>query len=291
MEKLWAGAAHGALDAAADSFNSSIGVDSRMYKEDIRGSMAHAAMLAKCGIISPNEGSRLIEGLGGILADLESGALAIDPSAEDIHSFVESELTARLGDVGKKLHTARSRNDQVALDTRLYLRSAAGKTVGLLRSLIRALAAQAERNADAVMPGYTHLQARAARHLRPPAAGLRHDVRARHRPHRGRRQAHERLPPRLRRAGRHHLPHRPRHDRRGAGLRRLLPQQPRRRLRPRLLRGACLRPGAGDGAPLPPLRGAGALLQLGVSALSPSRTPTRRAPPSCRRKKTPTCAS
>ena len=158
MEKLWAGAAHGALDAAADSFNSSIGVDSRMYKEDIRGSMAHAAMLAKCGIISPNEGSRLIEGLGGILADLESGALAIDPSAEDIHSFVESELTARLGDVGKKLHTARSRNDQVALDTRLYLRSAAGKTVGLLRSLIRALAAQAERNADAVMPGYTHLQ-------------------------------------------------------------------------------------------------------------------------------------
>ena len=106
--------------------------------------------------------------------------------------------------------------------------------------------------------------ARAARHLCPPAAGLRHDVRARHRPHGGRREAHESLPPRLRRAGRHHLPHRPRHDRRGAGLRRLLPQQPRRRLRPRLLRGARLRPGAGDGAPLPPLRGAGALLQLGV---------------------------
>ena len=80
MEKLWAGRAHGALDAAADSFNSSISVDSRMYKEDIRGSIAHAAMLAKCGIISPDEGSRLIEGLGGILADLESGALAIDPS-------------------------------------------------------------------------------------------------------------------------------------------------------------------------------------------------------------------
>ena len=158
MEKLWAGRAHGALDAAADSFNSSISVDSRMYKEDIRGSIAHAAMLAKCGIISPDEGSRLIEGLGGILADLESGALAIDPSAEDILSFVESELTARLGDVGKKLHTARSRNDQVAVDTRLYLRGEAEQTVLLLKELIRAIASTAGRTQDAIMPGYTHLQ-------------------------------------------------------------------------------------------------------------------------------------
>ena len=158
MEKLWAGRAHGALDAAADSFNSSISVDSRMYREDIRGSIAHAAMLAKCGIISPDEGSRLIEGLGGILADLESGALAIDPSAEDIHSFVESELTARLGDVGKKLHTARSRNDQVAVDTRLYLRGEAEQTVLLLKELIRAIASTAGRTQDAIMPGYTHLQ-------------------------------------------------------------------------------------------------------------------------------------
>ena len=158
MEKLWAGRAHGALDAAADSFNSSISVDSRMYREDIRGSIAHAAMLAKCGIISPYEGSRLIEGLGGILADLESGALAIDPSAEDIHSFVESELTARLGDVGKKLHTARSRNDQVAVDTRLYLRGEAEQTVLLLKELIRAIASTAGRTQDAIMPGYTHLQ-------------------------------------------------------------------------------------------------------------------------------------
>ena len=158
MEKLWAGRAHGALDAAADSFNSSISVDSRMYKEDIRGSIAHAAMLAKCGIISPDEGSRLIEGLGGILADLESGALAIDPSAEDIHSFVEAELTARLGDVGKKLHTARSRNDQVAVDTRLYLRGEAERTVLLLKELIRAIASTAGRTQDAIMPGYTHLQ-------------------------------------------------------------------------------------------------------------------------------------
>ena len=158
MEKLWAGAAHGALDAAADSFNSSISVDSRMYKEDIRGSMAHAAMLAKCGIVSAEEGAQLIAGLGGILADLESGALAIDPAAEDIHSFVESTLTARLGDVGKKLHTARSRNDQVALDTRLYLRGEAEQTVLLLKELIRAIASTAGRTQDAIMPGYTHLQ-------------------------------------------------------------------------------------------------------------------------------------
>ena len=158
MEKLWAGAAHGALDAAADSFNSSIGVDSRMYREDIRGSMAHAAMLAKCGIVSAEEGAQLIAGLGGILADLESGTLAIDPSAEDIHSFVESELTARLGDVGKKLHTARSRNDQVAVDTRLYLRGEAEQTVLLLKELIRAIASTAGRTQDAIMPGYTHLQ-------------------------------------------------------------------------------------------------------------------------------------
>ena len=158
MEKLWAGAAHGALDAAADSFNSSIGVDARMYKEDIRGSMAHAAMLAKCGIVSSEEGAQLIAGLGGILADLESGALAIDPAAEDIHSFVESTLTARLGDVGKKLHTARSRNDQVAVDTRLYLRGEAEQTVLLLKELIRAIASTAGRTQDAIMPGYTHLQ-------------------------------------------------------------------------------------------------------------------------------------
>ena len=158
MEKLWAGAAHGALDAAADSFNSSIGVDARMYKEDIRGSMAHAAMLAKCGIVSSEEGAQLIAGLGGILADLESGTLAIDPAAEDIHSFVEATLTARLGDVGKKLHTARSRNDQVAVDTRLYLRGEAEQTVLLLKELIRAIASTAGRTQDAIMPGYTHLQ-------------------------------------------------------------------------------------------------------------------------------------
>ena len=158
MEKLWAGRAHGALDKAADDFNSSISVDQRMYRQDIRGSMAHAAVLAKLGIVSGAEGAQLIEGLGGILADIDEGRLEIDPAAEDIHSFVEGVLTERLGDTGRKLHTARSRNDQVALDTRLYLRDRTADTIELIAKLIDALCAQAEKNADAVMPGYTHLQ-------------------------------------------------------------------------------------------------------------------------------------
>ena len=148
LEKLWAGRAHGALDKAADDFNSSISVDSRMYC-----SMAHAAMLAKQGIISAAEGKALIEGLGGILADIDEGKLAIDPAAEDIHSFIEAVLTERLGDTGRKLHTARSRNDQVAVDTRLYLRDAAAETIELIAKLISALCAQAEKNSDAIMPG------------------------------------------------------------------------------------------------------------------------------------------
>ena len=158
MEKLWAGRAHGALDKAADDFNSSISVDQRMYRQDIRGSMAHAAVLAKLGIVSGAEGAQLIEGLGGILADIDEGRLEIDPAAEDIHSFVEGVLTERLGDTGRKLHTARSRNDQVALDTRLYLRDRTADTIELIAKLIDALCAHAEKNADAVMPGYTHLQ-------------------------------------------------------------------------------------------------------------------------------------
>ena len=158
MEKLWAGRAHGALDKAADDFNSSISVDSRMYRQDIRGSIAHAGVLAKMGIVSDAEGTAIIEGLGGILAEIDSGKLQIDPAAEDIHSFVEGVLTERLGDTGRKLHTARSRNDKVALDTRLYLRDRTADTIELIVKLINALCDQAEKNADAVMPGYTHLQ-------------------------------------------------------------------------------------------------------------------------------------
>ncbi len=158
MAKLWAGRTTAETDTLADEFNSSIAVDGRMYREDITGSMAHAAMLAKCGIIEPGEADALIDGLSGILADIESGALTIDPSAEDIHMFVEAVLTERLGDVGKKLHTARSRNDQVALDFRMHLRSACdGLTEGIL-SLVAALTDRAEAEAETVMPGYTHLQ-------------------------------------------------------------------------------------------------------------------------------------
>ncbi len=122
MAKMWAGRTDGQTEKIADDFNSSIHFDCRMYKQDITGSMAHAAMLAAQDIISQNDADQLIEGLEQILADLDSGALVIDIECEDIHMFVEQVLTQRLGDVGKKLHTARSRNDQVALDIRMYLR-------------------------------------------------------------------------------------------------------------------------------------------------------------------------
>ncbi len=158
MAKLWAGRTTAETDTLADEFNSSIAVDGRMYREDITGSMAHAAMLAKCGIIESAEADALIDGLSGILADLESGALTIDPTAEDIHMFVEAVLTERLGDVGKKLHTARSRNDQVALDFRMHLRTVCDDLTGQVLSLVEALTERAEAEAETVMPGYTHLQ-------------------------------------------------------------------------------------------------------------------------------------
>ena len=158
MAKMWAGRAAGQLDQAADDFNSSLRFDSRMYRQDIMGSLAHAAMLAKCGILSPAERDQLTEGLMGVLEDLENGKLSLDPAAEDIHMFVEQVLTERLGDVGKKLHTARSRNDQVALDLRLWLREESGKVQTQLRALIGVIADQAEANTDAIVPGYTHLQ-------------------------------------------------------------------------------------------------------------------------------------
>ncbi len=158
MAKMWAGRTDGVTDQVADDFNSSISFDSRMYKQDITGSMAHAAMLAKQGILTGAESETLIEGLAGILADLESGALSIDLSCEDIHMFVEQELTARLGDVGKKLHTARSRNDQVALDLRMYLRDETDAITGKLRELVEVLLTQAKDNREVIMPGYTHLQ-------------------------------------------------------------------------------------------------------------------------------------
>ncbi len=158
MAKMWAGRTAGITDSIADDFNSSIRFDCKMYQEDIHGSMAHAAMLGGKGIISQAEAQTLIDGLQGILEDLNSGKLEIDLSCEDIHMFVEQVLTQRLGDVGKKLHTARSRNDQVALDLRMYLRTQAEEITELTKSVIQAVTAQAEANKSVIMPGYTHLQ-------------------------------------------------------------------------------------------------------------------------------------
>ena len=155
---MWAGVTAGNTDRLADAFNSSIGVDSRMYREDITGSMAHAAMLASKGIITEEDRKLLTEGLAGILDDIQSGALQIDPDCEDIHMFVEQVLTERIGDTGKKLHTARSRNDQVALDLRMYLRGECDELSALIRSVQGALTTLAEEHKETIMPGYTHLQ-------------------------------------------------------------------------------------------------------------------------------------
>ena len=158
MAKMWAGRTSGVTDSVADDFNSSIRFDCKMYKQDITGSMAHAAMLGARGIIAKKEAESLIDGLQGILDDLESGALEFDFSCEDIHMFVEQVLTQRLGDVGKKLHTARSRNDQVALDLRMYLRSEIDEITALVRDVLDAILEQAQANKSVIMPGYTHLQ-------------------------------------------------------------------------------------------------------------------------------------
>lgn len=158
MAKMWAGRTSGTTDQIADEYNSSIAVDCRMYKQDITGSMAHAAMLGAQGIIGKEEAEKIIDGLQQILDDLESGALEIDMSCEDIHMFVEQVLTERIGDAGKKVHTARSRNDQVALDLRMYLRDEIDEIDALVKEAIEAIVEQAEKNQKAIMPGYTHLQ-------------------------------------------------------------------------------------------------------------------------------------
>ncbi len=158
MAKMWAGRTDGVVDQIAYDFNSSIHFDYRMFRQDIRGSMAHAAMLAKTGIISSSDAEMLISGLGEILADLEDGKLRFDMSCEDIHMFVEEVLTCRLGDVGKKLHTARSRNDQVALDIRMYLRDEIDSITEKVKALIGVILEQSEKEKCTILPGYTHLQ-------------------------------------------------------------------------------------------------------------------------------------
>ena len=158
MAKMWAGRTDGVTSKIADDFNSSISFDSRMFRQDIKGSMAHASMLGACGIIEKTEAEKIIDTLGDILADIESGKLEISKDAEDIHMFIEEVLTERIGDIGKKLHTARSRNDQVALDFRLYLNDETEIIVNKLKDLISEIADKAEEYKTAVMPGYTHLQ-------------------------------------------------------------------------------------------------------------------------------------
>ena len=156
--KLWKGRFQKEADPKTNDFNSSISIDSRMYKEDIEGSIAHATMLGAAGIIDKSESEKICAELEKIEKDIETGALHIDPDAEDIHTFIEGELTARIGNAGKRLHTARSRNDQVALDVRLTLRKECAGLMEQLKELINVLCDQAEEYADTVMPGYTHLQ-------------------------------------------------------------------------------------------------------------------------------------
>ncbi|MBR5252652.1 MAG: argininosuccinate lyase [Clostridia bacterium] len=158
MAKMWDARFSKAENKRVNDFNSSISFDSRMFYEDIEGSIAHATMLGKCGIIASEESEKIVAALRQIRDDIESGALPIDPEAEDIHMFVEEVLTARIGDSGKRLHTARSRNDQVALDIRLYLKKEIGEIRALVLDLLSVIAKVAKENADAVMPGYTHLQ-------------------------------------------------------------------------------------------------------------------------------------
>lgn len=156
--KMWAGRFTKETDERVNDFNSSIKFDARMYRQDIEGSIAHATMLGECGIIAADDSKKIIEGLQGILADIESGALQFDPTAEDIHMFNEAELTKRIGDAGKRLHTARSRNDQVALDIRMNLKVEIREIQALTKELVETLCKIAENNLTTVMPGYTHLQ-------------------------------------------------------------------------------------------------------------------------------------
>ena len=157
-KKMWEGRFKKALDSKVNDFNSSISFDQRMYKEDITGSMAHAAMLGRQNIISKDDAALIIKTLADILSDIDNGSLIPDPTAEDIHMFVEAELTSRIGDAGKRLHTARSRNDQVALDTRMYVRGALKDIRKSVLSLITSIKNKASEHLDSVMPGYTHLQ-------------------------------------------------------------------------------------------------------------------------------------
>ena len=158
MAKMWAGRFQKEENKEVNDFNSSISFDGRMYESDITGSIAHATMLGQKGIISKADSSLICETLADILVDIKNGKLALDPEAEDIHMFVEAELTKRIGEVGKRLHTSRSRNDQVALDIRIELKKDIKEIIEYAKSLLNAILDLAELNKETIMPGYTHLQ-------------------------------------------------------------------------------------------------------------------------------------
>ncbi|MDE6456860.1 MAG: argininosuccinate lyase, partial [Dysosmobacter sp.] len=178
--KLWGGRFSKETDSLANDFQSSIHFDQRLYREDIGGSMAHAEMLMQCGVISLEDAAAIIRGLQGILEDIEAGKVEFSPDNEDIHMNIEALLTARIGEAGKRLHTARSRNDQVALDFRMYVRKEIGTVAGQLLDLEAVLCRRAKEHQGAVMPGYTHLQRAQpvsfAQHLLAYAAQFSRDV-------------------------------------------------------------------------------------------------------------------
>ena len=192
MPQLWQGRSSKAVDSRVNDFNSSIRFDARMIEQDIHGSMVHSAMLGKQGIISQQDVDDIHKGLQSILNDLHSGALEIDPNAEDVHTFVEQTLTARVGDAGKRLHTGRSRNDQVALDIRLNLREASHHLQGQIKELILTICDQAEKIFFLCYARLHPSAACPAGHLWPPADGLRLDAAARPGPHAGRHRPHGR---------------------------------------------------------------------------------------------------
>ena len=178
--KLWSGRFQKETDKLVNDFNSSIAFDSRMYAEDIAGSIAHATMLGECGIISPDDQALIVQGLSDLLSDIEAGRIEFTADNEDIHMNIEALLTARIGDAGKRLHTARSRNDQVAVDLRLYLRKEIAAIRQMLLDFETVLVNKAEANQNTVMPGYTHLQRAQpitlAQHLLAYGAMLKRDV-------------------------------------------------------------------------------------------------------------------
>ena len=158
MAKMWAGRFQKEENSEVNDFNSSISFDGRMYESDILGSIAHATMLGQKGIISKDDSNLICKTLLEILSDIKEGKLMLDPEAEDIHMFVEAELTNRIGEVGKRLHTSRSRNDQVALDIRIELKKDILEIISLTKNLLKSILNLAENNKETIMPGYTHLQ-------------------------------------------------------------------------------------------------------------------------------------